>query len=54
MWLELHTERCLEPEGVSMDVTNIVTVRKLSLSRRKRKLLLVVDRLTLGDINVSL
>ena len=34
MWLELRTEKCLEPEGENTVVMNIATVRKLSLLRR--------------------
>ena len=41
MWLELHTERCLEPEGENTVAMNIATVRKLSLLRRD----LLVDML---------
>jgi len=41
MWLELHTERCLEPEGEDTVVMSIAMVRKLSLLRRD----LLVDML---------
>jgi len=41
MWLELHTERCLGPEGESTVAMSIATVRKLSLLRRD----LLVDML---------
>lgn len=34
MWLELRTEKCLEPAGENTVVMNIATVRKLSLLRR--------------------
>ena len=41
MWLELRTERCLEPEGEDTVVMRIAMVRKLSLLKRD----LLVDML---------
>ncbi len=41
MWLELHTERCLGPEGENTVAMSIATVRKLSLLKRN----LLVDML---------
>ena len=41
MWLELHTVKCLEPEGEDTVVMSIAMVTKLSLLRRD----LLVDML---------
>jgi len=58
MWLELHTERCLEPEGEDTVVMSIAMVRKLSLLRRDLLVDMLVKRIHANsligvDINVS-
>ncbi len=58
MWLELHTVKCLEPEGEDTVVMSIAMVRKLSLLRRDLLVDMLVKRihassLTGVDINVS-
>lgn len=44
MWLELHTERCLGPEGENTVAMSIATVRKLSLLRRDLLVHILVNR----------
>ncbi len=58
MWLELRTERCLEPEGEDTVAMSIAMVRKLSLLRRDLLVDMLVKRihassLTGVDINVN-
>lgn len=44
MWLELHTERCLELEEEDTVVMSIAMVRKLSLLRRDLLVAMLVKR----------